>query len=1027
MLSLKKIREKAGETEWLEGQRLLKAGQVRMLQRTRLKAEYMVAGDPYHTVTIGANDSLLSDGLKVINRYTVAAVLFAARDGTLRAMALRQRSAASDVLFDAAAAALPLAENLKLEPTLTLSREGLSLSLRTGENRLYVVRHIPDFLEAVRRQKSVSFGKGFTYEPRWSSYNKQQRQLLGVLDAHCRALEMAGASPQGAQAREMPLNAAIVSLVLGALENMPFRLEYGDKSIDVAGIARKPLPFVFEVSGSEKSLAVSTLLPDVCQSLTEDGAYLLVDDEVVSVSPQDRAVLRAVLSFRAGRRSVFLFGRDSVPRVMGELLPALMRSSGVTFHPTLRRRMVRFPLQSRVYLDKDGVDIVARTVFAYGSHEIDPFVLKEDIPPLLLRDAAGEKLVMEELALAGFHVRRGYAFMNDEESVYRFVTGGASRLSEKAQVFFSNEFRKLTVRTPRLSGALKSSENRLVLELYDDDTPVEELLPLLDAIRRKKRYFRYSDGTFLSLEGAKEWEELAEAYCEARENNLNQRDVGLYRAAYLNALVKEKNLPVTADSATLQGAALRTGAIQSPIQGLYAYQQRGFEWLYSLYRLRMGGILADEMGLGKTVQMLAAILYAVQNEEERIPSIVITPTSLVYNWQLEAKRFAPQLSTLVVSGTRAAREKQIAAITGPKAPDLVITSYPVIRQDIDAIQDIPFRFAVLDEAQNIKNPVSMAAHSVKRLDAQAHVALSGTPMENNVGELWSLFDFALPGYLPPFREFLRRFDEGRNAQDLRRRIRPFLMRRLKSEVMAELPEKTETTLYAAMEAEQRKVYSAVLLQKRESVQNLLARQGLKGSRGEVLAAMTELRQICCHPQLVLDTYLGESAKLELLMEILPPILENGHRVLLFSQFTKMLAMIKPRLDALNITSMYLDGDTPARERLELTQRFNEGEGQMFLISLKAGGTGLNLTGADTVIHYDPWWNPTTEDQAIDRAHRVGQDKKVQVIRLVTLHSIEEQVVQLGARKRKLFDKLVTAGEVMPEKLKTEDILALFKG
>ncbi len=273
---------------------------------------------------------------------------------------------------------------------------------------------------------------------------------------------------------------------------------------------------------------------------------------------------------------------------------------------------------------------------------------------------------------------------------------------------------------------------------------------------------------------------------------------------------------------------------------------------------------------------------------------------------------------------------------------------------------------------------------------------------------------------------MRRFDEGRNAEDLRRRIRPFLMRRLKSDVMAELPEKMETTLYANMEAEQRKVYSAVLLQKQASVQSLLERQGLKGSRGEVLAAMTELRQICCDPRLVLDTYTGESAKLELLMEVLPPILENGHRVLLFSQFTRMLALMQPRLNAMNISTMYLDGDTPVKERLALTQRFNEGEGQLFLISLKAGGTGLNLTGADTVIHYDPWWNPTTEEQAIDRAHRVGQEKKVQVIRLVTLNSIEEQVVLLGARKKKLFDKLVTAGEVMPEKLKTEDILALFR-
>lgn len=1024
MLSLKKIRERVGEQEWQEGARLVSEGRVRMLQRTRMKAEYMVSGEPYHTVTIFFNDSLLTDGVRLINRYTVAALLFAAKDGTLRAMAVRQRGAASGVLFDAVAAALPPAENLRLEPTLKCSAQGLSLGLRTGESRLYVVRNIPEFLLAIRQNKSLSFGKGFTYEPKWAAYSMQQKALLKQLDAHCSTLEQS--EPAAAPGREVSLPSAMASLVLGHLKDLPFRLECEGKTLSLQGIPYKPLPFIFEVSGSEKALTLSTQVPEVCRLLTEDAAYLLVEDEVIFVRPEDRELLKAVLTFRSGKRSVFLFGREAVPRVMGELLPALMRSVGVSFQAKLRQRMVRFPLKSKVYLDKDGMDIIARTVFSYGAYEIDPFVLKEDIPPLLLRDAASEKLVMDELAQAGFHVRRGYAFMNDEDSIYRFVTGGVSRLTDRAQVFFSNEFKKLSVRTPRLSGALRSSENRLELEMYDDGTPVEELLPLLDAIRRKKRYFRYSDGTFLSLQGEEQWEELAEAYWEAQQNSLNKRDVGLYRAAYLNALVKEKDLPVTADSGTLQGAALRTGPVESPIKGLYAYQQRGFEWLVSLHQLSMGGILADEMGLGKTVQMLAAILYTTTHEEQPLPSIVVVPTSLLYNWLLEAQKFAPSLKTLVVSGTRGQREKQIASLFEKDAPDLVITSYPVIRQDIDLMQGLSFRYAVLDEAQNIKNPVSMAAHAVKRLEARAHVALSGTPMENNVGELWSLFDFALPGYLPPFREFLRRFDEGRNAEDLRRRIRPFLMRRLKSDVMAELPEKMETTLYANMEAEQRKVYSAVLLQKQASVQSLLERQGLKGSRGEVLAAMTELRQICCDPRLVLDTYTGESAKLELLMEVLPPILENGHRVLLFSQFTRMLALMQPRLNAMNISTMYLDGDTPVKERLALTQRFNEGEGQLFLISLKAGGTGLNLTGADTVIHYDPWWNPTTEEQAIDRAHRVGQEKKVQVIRLVTLNSIEEQVVLLGARKKKLFDKLVTAGEVMPEKLKTEDILALFR-
>ena len=339
--------------------------------------------------------------------------------------------------------------------------------------------------------------------------------------------------------------------------------------------------------------------------------------------------------------------------------------------------------------------------------------------------------------------------------------------------------------------------------------------------------------------------------------------------------------------------------------------------------------------------------------------------------------------------------------------------------------DIPYRFAVLDEAQQIKNVQSVGAHAVKQLTAQTRIALTGTPMENHAGELWSLFDFVLPGYLPRYTDFLRRWGEGQNAEDLRRRIRPFLMRRLKGDVLGELPEKLESVLMAELPPEQRRVYDAALLQKRERVDEILRSKGLNRGRAEVLSAITELRQICCHPALCLPDYQGLSGKLELLMDVLPPALAAGRRALIFSQFTSMLHLIEKRLTAEGVSYLYLDGETPASQRVSLTQRFNDGEANVFLISLKAGGTGLNLTGADLVIHYDPWWNPTAEEQATGRAHRIGQTKKVEVLRLVVHNSIEEQVLRMSDRKRRLFDKLITPGEEMPTKLSEQDILALF--
>ena len=459
-------------------------------------------------------------------------------------------------------------------------------------------------------------------------------------------------------------------------------------------------------------------------------------------------------------------------------------------------------------------------------------------------------------------------------------------------------------------------------------------------------------------------------------------------------------------------------------QVLRPYQLRGFAWMQALHRLHMGGILADDMGLGKTLQVIALFMWASEKKDGRA-SIVVAPTSLVYNWQAELLRFAPGLRVLIAEGGQAARQEQIRRLREDGNVDVFITSYPLIRRDIALLSGIPFRFAVLDEAQHIKNAMSVGAAAVKQLTADTRLALTGTPMENHPGELWSLFDFVLPGYLMSYAQFMHRHGEGQNSEALRQRIRPFLLRRLKGDVLRELPEKMETQLLADMTEEQRRVYQASLLRLRGHVDDLLRVKGVQRGRVEVLAAITELRQICCHPALCLPDYSASSGKLDMLLDVLPGALEAGHRALVFSQFTRMLRILQRRLEAAGITCLYLDGETPPKKRMALVNQFNAGEGQVFLISLKAGGAGLNLTGADMVIHYDPWWNPAAEDQATDRVHRIGQKNKVQVIRLITHASIEEQVVRLGERKRRLFDAMVTAGEQMPTQLSEADIRALF--
>ena len=1024
MLTEEMLRERAGEDLFAQGRAIFHRALVKEIRRGKDEAAYVVSGEEKHLVQVSAGAVRCDCGAAVC-AHGIAAALTALETGAMQEMEKRLAQQAVPALFEAVAGMLPETDGIQLFPALFLTREGLRIGLKVGEDRLYVVRHIPHFLECRENGTPLPFGKGFEYRPQWMRFSEKQNQLLDILAECCE--NPAAPSLAGTDARVMLLPPRAAARVLFALQDLPFTLQVNGIQYSLNGIDTRPLPLNFHLCGMPQRLSMTAELPETLVPLTKDFRFILADDECLMTPPEQRDLLRALHRCAAGREARFSFAPQDTPRVMSELLPFLLRVATVTIDPALESHFLHLPLTARVYLDKEGPDVTAKVAFLYGQVEIDPFA-PEELPDgaLLLRDVAGERAVLDELAQDGFHVYKGTVYLSGADRIFDFVTQGAARLTQCAEVFFSKDFRRLSPKKPLLHGAVRMRGGQLQLELSDGDTPIEELIPLLEALRKKRRYFRFREGTFLDLSDAQDWQPLAEAVAEGAEST-GREQLDAYWASYLSALIREHHLNVTLDEGAARAASLDYTPPPPPVSCLRPYQARGYAWLMSLHALGMGGILADDMGLGKTIQMLSALLACVKNDPVRKPSLIVAPTSLTYNWLSEAARFTPELSVLLVSGSQTARAEQIEQLSGPGAPDLVITSYPLIRRDIALMKDIPFRFAVLDEAQQIKNIQSVGAHAVKQLTAETHIALTGTPMENHAGELWSLFDFVLPGYLPRYTDFLRRWGEGQNADDLRRRIRPFLMRRLKEDVLGELPEKLESVFMAEMPPEQRRVYDAALLQKRERVDQILRDRGLHRGRAEVLSAITELRQICCHPCLCLPDYSGASGKMELLMDILPGALDGGRRALIFSQFTSMLRLIEKRLNAEGIPSLYLDGDTPAPQRLDLTRRFNAGEGNVFLISLKAGGTGLNLTGADLVIHFDPWWNPTAEEQATGRAHRIGQMKKVEVIRLVMHHSVEEQVLRMNDRKRRLFDKLITPGEEMPTRLTERDILALFDG
>ncbi len=666
-------------------------------------------------------------------------------------------------------------------------------------------------------------------------------------------------------------------------------------------------------------------------------------------------------------------------------------------------------------------------------------------------------------------------YLFGESQIVNFLGDGIDTLREQGvTLYLSRQFKQMMLRPlAPFKARLRIDESSQLLHFDVDDWPYtqDEMQRILSAYREKRSYARLKDGSFvqwqLSEEQATETEAYVDANSDALDSDAHELQSDSHKLALLNsfelwgAKTEEGQISLPAYRAVhfahmLYGAAndqayadlldtttadarlsqmLR--AIEEPsslqfdvpaeLQAiLRRYQVSGFHWLCSLDYYGFGGILADDMGLGKTLQALSYIRY--KKDQQPQPVLVAAPTSLIYNWQAEAKKFLPDLKVLLLEGTKKARLSQIERINDY---ELIVCSYAVLRQDSKDLRAFEFSAFFIDEAQFIKNPNTQTARAVKKISASRRFALTGTPIENSLSELWSIFDFLMPGYLFSQRRFQERLEtpivreqDQTALHELRLLTKPFILRRLKKEVLKELPDKIETELLCDMSAAQDKLYFAYLSGARDELNRMQGEAEFRRSQMQVLSLLTRLRQLACHPALFLSDYDGGSGKLDALDELIDNLMESGHKSLIFSQFTSLLQLVRQRLEARGINSYYLDGSVSAKERLALSDAFNSDQTPLFLISLRAGGTGLNLTGADTVIHLDPWWNPAVEDQATDRAHRIGQRKVVQIFRLIARGSIEEKIALLKEDKRRLISEIIQSGEDGLQKLSLEELRGL---
>ena len=937
------------------------------------------------------------------------------------------------------------------------------LEFRIGAEKLYVLRNLHDFLKQVANGDIVQFGKGLKLDTRHMKFADETSEKLWGLLRRAQQTEReimqysTGFSYYGYgnflfDQKRFKLTPALLREFLAIMGDTSIEMHFEDEEPVDVHVVHEPLPIYLELKDEGRKGATIEMRSKVgpLQALTTDAdiSYAPYEGVLYQNTVEESAQRIPALRAFSETRRLHLDEKDLEP-FFRKVLPAMEDALDVKVDDSFEKRFQLAPLHASLYLDYHGDGVEVRPVFAYEEQEFNPLTSKgpqkKKNGRILVRDDRSEQEITNVFLTYGFTPEGPAYVQEDEARSYDFLTEALPALAEKAEVYYADAFQKKPVQPmPQVTaGVSVSQEGLLEVTFSMEDIDFDEILAILKDYREKRRYHRMKDGTFVTL-GEQQLSGLADfVETTGLKKGVADEDgkalLPLSNAMVLDAIAREDEglhlerskafRRVVRDIRNPQDADVETDVPKSLEKVLRDYQVTGFNWLSSLAYYGLGGILADDMGLGKTLQVLAFLL--AQRDGRKAPSLVVAPTSLVYNWLDEAERFTPELRAKVIAGTKAERKKLLAA-TGTEC-DVLITTYNMLRRDIDLYAERTFRYVFLDEAQHIKNPSTQAARAVKQLRAADYFALTGTPIENTLTELWSIFDFLMPGYLLNHNSFKARYEvpiikeeNQRAMKNLQRHVMPFILRRLKKDVLKELPDKVERRMACEMTPKQEKVYRAWFIQGQKEFRDVLKEHGIDGSRLKILAILTRLRQVACDPSLFLEDYDGGSGKLDMLEEVVTDAIAAGHRMLIFSQFTTMLAHIGERLAKLRVPYLYLDGSTPSLERLRLVKEFNGGRGSVFLISLKAGGTGLNLTGADMVIHFDPWWNPAVEDQATDRAYRLGQKNNVQVLKFITKDTIEEKIYKLQEKKKSLIDQMIQPGENFLSKLTDAEIAALFE-
>lgn len=916
----------------------------------------------------------------------------------------------------------------RLVPQLhTVYRGYPAFTFRVGREKLYVVKNIRDFLNNVNQRRTESYGKNLTLDHSMEQFDDRSQAMIDLLmNEYSQFRSMSGSLysryESGDEKNRITLTGDSFDRWFDLLEGEPLEAEWEN---NLRLLREDPQVGIrVEKQGDSVLLEIKTPCPYRFFG-SRKSLYALSENTLQRCSPAFREKVYPLLE--QGQESMRLALKD-LPTFCGCVLPEVGELVEIEDREGLLQEYLPEECATGFYFDMEEETLGLKIVFRYGERTFTPTDRPSEKDGVR-RDVKAESAAI--LLAQRYFQRQGGSFtLTGEEEAYDFLTGPLDSFRQYGEIYLSDRLQSRRIQPTAASVGLSVSDGLLTLTLDTGGFPKEELSALYQSLLLRRKYHRLADGRYLELNGSG-YEKMAEMaqMLQLSRKELAKGTVTLpaYRGLYLDGIFSGSDgIQVSRDSRfremirNFKALSESDYALPEGMETiLRPYQKTGFQWLKTLESYGFGGILADEMGLGKTLQVIA-FLATVPRKTTQKTSLVVCPASLIYNWGEELTKFAPQLSYRLILGTAAERK----ALRDCADMDVWVTSYELLRQDIGDYSRQEFYCCVLDEAQHIKNAATLTSKAVKQINCRQRFVLTGTPVENRLSELWNLFDFLMSGYLytnTAFREKLEKpIVKSKNPEasaQLRRLVQPFLLRRRKSGVLKELPPKEEYIRRISLSEEERKTYCACV---QATVEKLDGEQG----KLQILAALTRLRQICCDPNLCFENYEGETSKLDACMELCQAMVENGHQILLFSQFTSMLDRIRARLDEASISSFTLQGSTTKEKRAKLVKAFNAGAASVFLISLKAGGTGLNLTAADIVIHFDPWWNQAAQDQATDRAHRIGQQAHVQVYKLIAKDTIEEKILELQEKKAALMDTISGAEDGGILNMSKEDLLAL---